>query len=87
MCVESINSCLDLINTGFVRNKIITGFPCGGKTFFIMYIVIYDRSKVLTAITVAIMCHQAIQLGGWHWHKLLCIRVDCGNKMSDCRIT
>ena len=31
VCVESINSYLDLINTGFVKNKIILGFPIGGK--------------------------------------------------------
>ena len=70
------------MNIGFVKTIIITGFPCGGKTFFIMYIVIYDQSKGLTVITVAMMCHRAIQLGGWHWHKHLCISVDCGNKMS-----
>ena len=40
------------------------------KTFFRMYIVIYDRSKGLTVITVAMMFHLKIQLGGWHCHKL-----------------
>ena len=33
------------------------------------------------------VCHQSIQLGGWHWHKLLCIPVDRGNKMSVYRMT
>ena len=28
------------------------------------------------------MCHRAIHLGGWHWHKLLCIPVDSGNNIS-----
>ena len=28
MCVESINSYLDFMNTGFVKNIIIAGFPC-----------------------------------------------------------
>ena len=32
-CVESINSYLDLINTGFVKNIIIAGFP-GGELFW-----------------------------------------------------
>ena len=31
VCVESINSYLDLMNTGFVKNIIIAGFPSGGK--------------------------------------------------------
>ena len=71
MCVESIHSYLYLMNTIFVKKIIIAGFPGGGKTFFIMYIVIYAFSKGLTVITVAMMFHQAIQLGGWHWNKLL----------------
>ena len=71
MCVESINSYLDFMNTGFVNNIIIAGFPGGGKTLVMMYIVIYSRSKVLTVIAVAIIFHISIQLGGWHWHKIL----------------
>ena len=54
------------MNTNFVKNIIIAGFPGGGKTFVMMYIVIYARSKGLTVIIVAMMCHQEIQLGGWH---------------------
>ena len=52
-----------------------------------MYIVIYACSKGLTVITVAMMCHQEIKTGGWNWHKLLCIPVDCGNNMSVYRMT
>ena len=33
------------------------------------------------------MCHIAINLGGWHWHKILCIPVDSGNSMSVYRLT
>ena len=52
------------MNTSFVKNINIAGFPVGGKIFFMMYIVIYDRPKGLTVIKVAMMFHQAIQLGG-----------------------
>ena len=55
VCVESINSYFDLMNTGFVNDTIISGFTGGGKTFVMMYIVIYARSKLLTVITVAMM--------------------------------
>ena len=75
------------MNTGFVKNIIIAIFPGGAKIFVVMYIVVYACSKVLTVISVAVMCHRAIQLGGWHWHKLLCVSVDHGNNMSLCRIT
>ena len=74
------------MDTGFVKNIIITGFTCSGKTFFVMYIIIYAGSKGLTVITVAMVCHQEIQLGGWHWHKLLCMPADIGNNMSIYRI-
>ena len=33
------------------------------------------------------MAHRAIQLGGWHWHKLLMIPVDRTNNMSVARMT
>ena len=59
------------MNNGLVENIIIAVFPGGGNIFFIMYIVIYDHSKGFTVIKVAMICHQEIQLGGWHWHKLL----------------
>ena len=70
------------MNTGFVEDIIISGFLGGRKIFVMMYIVIYALSKQLTVITVAIMCHREIQLGGWNWNKILCIPVDCGNTMS-----
>ena len=70
------------MNTGFVKNIIIAGFTVGGKTFVMLYIVIYACSKGLTVITVDMMCHLSIKLGGWHCHKLLCIPVDHGNNMS-----
>ena len=28
------------------------------------------------------VCHRAIQLDGWQWHKLVCIPVYFGNKIS-----
>ena len=87
VCVQSIDSYLNVMDMHFVKNVIITGFPGGGKTFIMMYIVLYARSKGLNVITCAMMCHRAIQLGGWHWHKLLCIPVDRGNNMSVYRMT
>ena len=87
VCVESINSCLYLMNTISVNNVIIAGFPGGGKKIVMMYIVINSRSKGLAVITVAMIFHQAIQLGGWHWNKLLCIHVYLGNNMSIYRMT
>ena len=62
VCDESINSYSDLMNNDFVKNIIIAGFTGGEKTFVMIYIVIYARSKGLTVITVDIMCDLTIQL-------------------------
>ena len=70
------------MNTGFVKNIVIAGFPDGGKIFFMIYIGIYACSKKINVITVAMMCLQEIQLGGWHCHTLSCISVDSGNNIS-----
>ena len=45
VCDESINSYLDYMNNYFVNNIIIAGFTGGEKTFVMIYIVIYARSK------------------------------------------
>ena len=52
-----------------------------------MYILIYARSRGLITVSIAMMSHRAIQLGGIHWHKLLCIPVDHSNNMSVYRMT
>ena len=70
------------MNTGFVDNIVIAGFPGGGKTFVMMYIVIYAHSKGLTVITVAMMHHRAVLFGGGNLNKCLCITVDRGDNMS-----
>ena len=75
------------MNTGFLKNIIIAGFPGGGKTFHMMYIVIYACSKGITVITVAMMCHRAIKFVGWHWYKKLFIPVDFGNNISIYQMT
>ena len=75
------------MNTDFVKNITIAGFPGGGKISVMVYIVIYAHSKGLTLITVAMICHREIQLGGWHWHKILCMPVYCGDNMSVYQIT
>ena len=75
------------MNVQYTKNVIITGFPGGGKTFIMMYLVLHARSKGLTVVTVALMAHRAMQLGGCHWHKLLCILVDRTNNIHVCRTT
>ena len=86
-CVDSIDKYRSVMNNQYVKNVIITGFPGEGKTFVMMYVVLYARSKGLVVISIAMMSHRAIQLGGIHWHKLVCIPVDKSNNMSVYRMT
>lgn len=81
-CVKAINNHVNIMRNRFVKNIIIAGFPGGGKTFCMMFIVLYARSRGLNVLPTAMMSHRAVQLGGWHWHKLLCIPPDKGNNMS-----
>ena len=55
--MECIDKYGDIINNDFIKNIIITGFPGRGKTFIIMYIVLYTCSEGLTIVTIAIMSH------------------------------
>ena len=52
-----------------------------------MHLVLCARSKGLTIITVALMAHREMQLGGWYWHKLTCVPVERTNNMSVFRLT
>ena len=53
VCFESIHSHLDFMNNGFVKNIIIAGFTGVGKTFVMMYILIYARSNpICTMLSV-----------------------------------
>ena len=81
-CVKSIDDYMNVMKSTYTKNVMIVGFPGGGKTFIMMYVLIYAISKGLCIISVAMMAHRACQLGGWHWHKLLRVPVDRGNNMS-----
>ena len=71
VCIKSIDDYMDVMKSAYTKNVIIVGFPGGGKTFIMMYVMLYARSQGLTIMSTAMMAHRACQLGGWHWHKLL----------------
>ena len=87
ICVQSIDSYLNVMTNKCVKNVIIAGFPGGRKTFCMMCVILYAMSRGLTVISTAMMAHRAIKLGGIHWHKLLSIPVDRTNNMSVARMT
>ena len=56
--------------TKYTKNLGIRGFPGSGKTWCMMYSMVYAISKGLTVCTTAMMCKRALQLGGIHIDQL-----------------
>ena len=54
------------MNIGFVKNIIIAGLLVVGGGIDMMHIMIYACSNLLPVITVDMVQHQAVQLGGLH---------------------
>jgi predicted GIY-YIG superfamily endonuclease len=69
--VESINRYRNLSSqTIYTKNIGIRGSPGGGKTWCMMYLVLYAISQGNVVVTTALMCKRAIQLGGIHIAQL-----------------
>ena len=74
-CKKLMDSHMDILNQTVMSKSIgIRGHPGAGKTFCMLYMVIYAISQGLMVITTAKMSHRALQLGGTNWDKLLCLR-------------
>lgn len=68
--IDAIDSYRNTLCKSFVKHVGILGFPGGGKTWCMMYCLIYSISCGLKVTTAAMMCNRALQLGGIHVHKL-----------------
>lgn len=70
-CIETLDKYTNFARqTTYTKNIGIRGFPGAGKTWCMMYTVLYAISKGLKCTTSAMMCNRALQLGGIHAHKL-----------------
>ena len=47
----------------------ICGFPGSGKTWFMMYCILYENSKGLKVTITYMMCKLSLPLGGIHPHR------------------
>ena len=73
-CTHAIDSYRDLSNQSiYVKNIGISG---GGKTWSMIYCILYACSKGLTIVSAAIMYKRALQLGGIHFHQLFLIPIE-----------
>ena len=60
--IKNLDKYADIIHPRLTKHIIITGFLGGSKTFIMMYLIVYTRSKGLTIITIAMIVHNVIQL-------------------------
>ena len=70
ICINAIDSHRNALHQSFIKHVGILGFPGGGKTWCMMYCLIYSISCGLKVTTSTMMCNRALQLGGVHAHKL-----------------
>ena len=75
-CIDAIDSYRNTLCKSFVKHVGILGFPGGGKTWCMMYCLIYSISRGLKVTTAAMMCNCALQLGGIHIHKLFNLPIE-----------
>lgn len=69
--VDAIDSITDFTRqSSFTKHVGIRGFPGGGKTWCMMYCVLYAISKGLRLTTTALMAKRSLQLGNSHFHKI-----------------
>ena len=70
-CVDAIDSyrCL-ILQDSYTKNVRIRGFPGGGKTWCMIYCILYSISKGLKVTSRAIMWKYSLQLGEIHVHQI-----------------
>ena len=74
-CKHAIDSFTNITQqTVMTKSVIVRGHPGAGKTFCVLYMIIYALSKGLVGLPVAKMSHRSLQIGGSNWDKILCLR-------------
>ena len=75
LCKKAIDSYINPSSQlTLTKSVAIRGHPGAGKTFCMLYVVIYAITKGLFISPTAKMSHRALQLGGLNWDKILCLR-------------
>ena len=75
LCKNAIDDYLNVNKqTVLTKSIAIRGHPGAGKTFCMIYSIVYAITRGLIVIPTAKMSHRSLQLGGINWDKLLCLR-------------
>lgn len=72
--IDSIDSYRQFqTQSSYTKNMGVRGSPGGGKTWCMMYYMLYAISKGLIVTTTALQCSRALHLGGIHIHQLFLV--------------
>ena len=69
--------CNIMTQTTFSKPVVITGHSGSGETFYMLYIDLYNISKLFYSTDTSMMRHSSFQMGTQRWRSILCLR---GNK-------
>jgi predicted GIY-YIG superfamily endonuclease len=79
-CKNTIDSYVNIMDqTTMTKSVTVRGHPGAGKTFCMLYTIVYAISQGLMVLSTAKMSHRSLQLGGINWDKILCLRGNDGN--------
>ena len=74
-CKNAIDAYSNTINQlTMTKSIVIRGHPGAGKSFCMMYMMIYAISQGYFITPIAKMSHRGLQIGGTNWDKLLGLR-------------
>jgi predicted GIY-YIG superfamily endonuclease len=74
-CIQAIDSITNLSDQlTMTKSIVIRGHPGAGKSFCMMYVIVYAICQGLFQTPVAKMTHRGLQIGGINWDKLLGLR-------------
>ena len=72
-CINAMDRYSDVLNSNFVKCITILGFAGCGKSWTMMYCMLYAISRGLLVITTSMMARRLIALGGKHLHHVFMI--------------
>ena len=79
-CKNTIDSYVNIMEqTTMTKSVTVRGHPGAGKTFCMLYTIVYAIAQGLMVVSTAKMSHRSLQLGGINWDKILCLRGNDGN--------
>ena len=72
--VKTINRYISIFDsTTVLKNQVLAGAPGSGKSFLMMYLVLYSMSVGLNPLISSMMARRSVFLGSIHLHVMFCL--------------